>query len=58
MATRCSRPGRAVAEYKTHGLPKVQTPPKKSQVGTKNIENAVNEVLFDRLGPDPQPSRD
>lgn len=50
------RDGR-IAEYKTYGMPKVQTPAKKSRLGTRKIEEAVSKILFDRLGSDPHPPR-
>jgi hypothetical protein len=46
-----------VAEHRTYRMPKVQDPPKKSRIGTRKIEAAVKEILFDRLGSDPHPPR-
>ena len=46
------RDGR-IAEHATYGLPRVNNPPRRSHLGTKKIEEAVNKVVLDRLNSDP-----
>lgn len=48
------RDGR-IAEHVTYGLPKVKNPPRRSRLGTKKIEEAVNRAVWDRLKSDPLP---
>jgi hypothetical protein len=40
--------GRIAASY-VHGLPKIQTSPVKSSLGSKNIERAVSQLALERL---------
>jgi hypothetical protein len=35
----------------SHGLPRVQKPPQKSGLGTRNIQRAVSKVVLDHLIP-------
>lgn len=39
----------SIRTEETHGLPVVQTPPRKSKLGTKAIEKAVSSVILERL---------
>lgn len=38
-----------IVKSETYRLPKVQTPPRKSRLGKKKIEEAVGRVVLDRL---------
>jgi hypothetical protein len=48
------RSGRIV-KSETYRLPKVRTPPRKSRLGKKKIEEAVGSVVLDRLNSDSLP---
>jgi len=46
-----------IVKSETYRLPKVKTPPRKSRLGRKKIEEAVGSVVLDRLNSCPSPSR-
>jgi len=42
------RGGRLIAAG-VHGLPKIQKPPVKSSLGSKNIQRAISQIVLDRI---------
>jgi len=46
-----------IIEHRTHGMPRIQEPPKKSPLGAAKIARAVGKVVLHRLTSDPNPPR-
>jgi hypothetical protein len=38
-----------ITTYQVHGLPRIQRPPVKSSLGSRNIEKAVSDLVLERL---------